>query len=227
MGWCNTPGTPFSPPGGWLKGFESRQSLSFSHVDIGDAFQFILSPSSDVWKRQSAGWRQTADIWLINWNASPTSTCEKDKIWRGANPRPMVLHASALPLPQADLQFLVSYTWHMIYIGRGFAPRQPFIRRVKKRKRWLEGNRRYMIDKLKRVAYVHVWKRQNLARREPTTYGFACQRLTPTPSRPAVSCLLYVTYDLYRSWVRAPPALHQTCENDKALAGGKPPIYDL
>ena len=28
--------------------------------------------------------------------------------------------------------------------------------RVKKTKRWLEANRRYMIDKLKRVAYVDV-----------------------------------------------------------------------
>ena len=24
-----------------MKGFESRQSLSFSHIDVGDAFQFI------------------------------------------------------------------------------------------------------------------------------------------------------------------------------------------
>ena len=49
----------------------------------------------DVWKRQSADWRQTADIWLINWNASPTSTCGKDKLWRGANPRPIDLNANA------------------------------------------------------------------------------------------------------------------------------------
>ena len=66
-----------------------------------------------------------------NWNASPTSTCEKDKLWRGANPWPMVLNASALPLPHADLQFLVSSMW-------------------------------YMIDKLKRVAYVDVWKRERV-----------------------------------------------------------------
>ena len=34
----------------------------------------------------------------------------------------------------------------------------------------------------------------------------------------------------HRSWVRSSPALSpfptSTCEKDKALAGGKPPIYD-
>ena len=40
----------------------------------------------DVWKRERSGWRQTADIWLINWNASPTSTCEKDKALAGGKP---------------------------------------------------------------------------------------------------------------------------------------------
>ena len=37
--WCTGRALAFKPTG---RGFAPRQSLSFSHVDVGDAFQFIL-----------------------------------------------------------------------------------------------------------------------------------------------------------------------------------------
>ena len=40
---------------------------------------------------------------------------KKTKRCRGANPRPMVLNASALPLPHTDLQFIVPFPRHMTY----------------------------------------------------------------------------------------------------------------
>ena len=84
-----------------------------------------------------------------------------------------------------------------------------------------------MIDKLKRVAYVEKEK------------GFERQRPTPTPLRPVDTYTLYYRREetkYNRSGWRTGKALafkaigrgffFVNCEKDKALAGGKPPIYD-
>ena len=120
----------------------------------------LLHAYVDVWERQSAGWRQTADIGLINWNASPTSTCEKDKLWRSANPGPMVLKASALPLLHAYVD-----VWERQSAG------------------WRQTADIGLIN-WNASPTSTCEKEKGLARREPTTYGFERQRPTSTPLRP-------------------------------------------
>ena len=78
---------------------------------------------------------------------------KKRKRWRGANPRPMVLNDSALPLRHSNLQCLVQFINHreeikynssewcsgralaFKTIGRGFAPRQRFVFFTRRRRR--------------------------------------------------------------------------------------------
>ena len=79
------------------RGFAPRQSLSFSHVDLGNAFQFINNIIAE--RRLKTTGRSGVGVRL---------RVKKTKRCRGANPQPVGLNASALPLHHSDLQFLVS-----------------------------------------------------------------------------------------------------------------------
>ena len=76
-------------------------ALSFSHVDVGDAFQFI----NHIYRRFASRQR------IVLFAAKSVAYVWKKKGWRGANPRPMVLNASALPLHHSDLMF---HVYHII-----------------------------------------------------------------------------------------------------------------
>ena len=85
-------------------------------------------------------------------------------------------HASAFSFSDVDVGDAFQFINH---IYRRFASRQRIVLFAAKRRK-----RRLRL------------KKEGLAGREPTTYGFERQRLTPTPLRPALSCLLSGLYDL-------------------------------
>ena len=79
-----------------------------------------------------------------------------------------------------------------------------------------------MIDELKRVAYVYVWKRESAgeARTHDLLFWMPAPNPYPTPTCSFLSPLCDIWFI---NWNASPTS---TCEKDKALAGGKPPIYD-
>ena len=101
-------------------GFASSQSLSSSHVDVGDAFQFINGrPTGPTFKTIGRGFASRHCFLFFrmcrgkSYAAAKSRTrrlgLEKKKRWQGANPRPIDLKASALPLHHSNLWFIVSY----------------------------------------------------------------------------------------------------------------------
>ena len=67
-----------------MKGFESHQS--FSHVDVGDAFQFINHISHRGEKYNRSEWCRGNHISAVCLQPAPTSTCEKEKGLAGCEP---------------------------------------------------------------------------------------------------------------------------------------------
>ena len=76
----------------------------FSHVDLGDAFQFVDHTALRGDKKLQVG--RGSPIYETH---RLRRRVKKRKSWRGANPRPVGLNASAFPLPHSDLQCFVKF----------------------------------------------------------------------------------------------------------------------
>ena len=96
-----------------LKYLTNSQVRSWA-VEIQDRVNAGCRKKKKTKKRSSGKWWPGVCVKNhISWNASPL-------LWmhihvRGANPQPMVLIASALPLHDADLLFLISSLRYIIY----------------------------------------------------------------------------------------------------------------
>ena len=63
--WCSGGALAFKTIG---RGFAPRQSLSFSHVDVGDAFQFINHIMAER-RRNTTG---RSGVVVVRWRSKPT-----------------------------------------------------------------------------------------------------------------------------------------------------------
>ena len=88
------------------RGSPPASNFSLSDVDVGDALQFINHISHRSWVRASYS--------ALSFSHVDVGDPFQFDVWRGANPRPMVLNVSALPLHHSDLLYFVSSLDDMI-----------------------------------------------------------------------------------------------------------------